>query len=51
MQGFNLPLKVKINDSEYWIEPNTDWRSVNLLKNIESISVDTNLYIEVKEIK
>ena len=51
VKGFNLPLKVKINDSEYWIEPNTDWRSVNLLKNIESISVDTNLYIEVKEIK
>jgi aminopeptidase N len=48
VQGFNLPLKVKINESEYWIEPSTEWRSVSLQKNIESVSVDQNLYIEIK---
>lgn len=48
---FNLPLKIKINEAEYILEPATDWRSVSLLKSITNVSVDINYFVEVKEIK
>lgn len=45
VEGFNMPVKVFVNDQEKWLEPNTQWRVTNLLPDEVQLTVDPNFYI------
>lgn len=45
--GFNMPLKIKINDQEKWIRPATDQQVLDVPENA-TIAVDPNFYIQTE---
>lgn len=45
--GFNMPLKIKINDQEKWIRPATDQQVLDVPENA-TIVVDPNFYIQTE---
>ncbi|MEP4091118.1 M1 family metallopeptidase [Reichenbachiella sp.] len=44
--GFDLPLKVFLNEAETWIEPTTNWQSTSA-KNTTSFKIDSNFYVSI----
>lgn len=46
VEGFDLPLKVFLNEAEIWIEPTTNWQSTSA-KNITSFKIDSNFYVSI----
>ena len=47
VSGFDMPLKIMVNGSEEWIYPNLDWKKNTYQKDVQSVVVDRNFYIEV----
>lgn len=45
--GFNMPLKIKVNDVEKWIAPTTDWKEMEVPAN-SKIAADPNFYIQAQ---
>ncbi len=46
VDGFDMPIKVKINNTEEWIYPTADWKLYKAAKVIEKgIEVDRNFYV------
>jgi aminopeptidase N len=43
--GFNMPIKIVINDQEKWISPKTTWQKEDNKSEINKIVVDKNFYI------
>ncbi|MCX6223604.1 MAG: M1 family metallopeptidase [Bacteroidia bacterium] len=43
--GFDMPLKIRINDQEKWVNPATDWKELEVPENA-IVSVDPNFYIQ-----
>ena len=43
--GFNMPLKIKINDVEKWINPLTDWQQMDVGVDAK-IAIDPDFYIQ-----
>lgn len=50
VDGFEIPVKVKINSDEYWITPKREWKSLSTSKKIESFLIDENFYIHQKKV-
>ncbi|MEP1778611.1 MAG: M1 family peptidase, partial [Reichenbachiella sp.] len=46
VEGFDLPLKVFLNEAEIWIEPTTNWQSTSA-KNPTSFKIDSNFYVSI----
>jgi aminopeptidase N len=44
VDGFNMPLKIRINDNERWIYPETTWKEMEVSENVK-LAVDPNFYI------
>lgn len=44
IDGFNMPLKIKVNDIEKWINPSADWKELEVAEN-SSIVPDPNFYV------
>jgi aminopeptidase N len=43
--GFDIPLKVSINAEEKWINPKTNWQTINTTQAVQTITVDNNFYV------
>lgn len=51
VDGFNMPLKVQINEGEKtWIRPTAQWQEIKLDKEAKSISLDPNFYVIYKQV-
>ncbi len=51
VKNFDMPVRIKVNDSEQWIFPKADWKTENLnTKGASQVLVDENFYILVKKI-
>ncbi len=45
VRGFNLKLKVYINDEMKWIEPTQRWQNLDMEKPFESFRIDPDFYV------
>lgn len=50
VDGFDMPLKLSINGTVEWVYPTFDWKSKSFEKDIKSVNVDKNFYVEYKTI-
>lgn len=49
VDGFDMPIKVILNDTKQWLYPKADWTTLKTEKKITNFEVDTNFYIEAKK--
>lgn len=45
VKGFNMPLRVSVNEKVQWLYPTTQWQSVDLPNTSSEIHIDPNFYI------
>jgi aminopeptidase N len=50
VEGFDMPLRIFINDKPQWITPNKEWNSLNVEQKVSSLKIDSNFYIEHEEL-
>ncbi|MCF0038957.1 M1 family metallopeptidase [Dyadobacter fanqingshengii] len=50
VEGFDMPVKVKIGDNDEFLYPTASWQSLKT-KGIKTLTVDKNFYVESKETK
>ncbi len=46
IDGFDMPVKVSVNNTDSWIYPSAEWKTKEFDTPIEEFSVDRNFYIE-----
>jgi len=51
VEGFDMPVKVQLNETEKWIYPTAAWKSETLNSPIEEFAIDRNFYIESEKLK
>ena len=45
VEGFNIPVKVYINNSETWLYPSTLWKETKQQMKIDDLKIDENFYV------
>jgi aminopeptidase N len=45
IKGFNMKIKVLLNDQEHWLEPTAKWQNLNIDEAIKTVSVDKDFYV------
>lgn len=50
VEGFDMPIQVKIGNDEQWIYPKAEWQTLETPSNKMSFSVDRDFYVESKEV-
>jgi hypothetical protein len=45
VNGFNMKLKVYINEQMHWLEPTLEWQNLSIEKPIHSVNIDQNFYV------
>ncbi|GAA6205685.1 M1 family metallopeptidase [Thalassotalea sp. SU-HH00458] len=50
IEGFDMPVKVKINAKTHWLSPTTQWTTVTLKESNPSLVVDANFYVNSQNI-
>lgn len=50
VDNFDMPVKVSINNKEEWIYPNSGWKTLKLKSKNVNFQVDSNFYINTKNI-
>jgi len=51
VDGFNMPLKFRFDKNEYWLEPTTEWQSMDYPTNFRSYEIDPNFYVKMMKTK
>lgn len=51
VDGFEMPLRVFIDDGAQWLYPTAEWKTENADPNASTFKVDRNFYVEKEEIK
>ena len=51
VEGFDMPVKVQLNDTEKWIYPTATWKTETLNSPIEEFAINRNFYIESEKLK
>ncbi len=46
VDAFDMPVKTKINDKEYWLAPTREWQTKKQQSSIKTFEVDKNFYVE-----
>lgn len=46
LNGFEMPLRMRVNGKMKWITPTADWKSETLKTKTETLEVDPNFYVE-----
>ncbi len=49
VDGFDMPIKIMINDKEHWLSPNAKWQKMPITDN-SSVTVDANFYVNTLNI-
>jgi len=47
--GFNMPLKISVNNIVKWVNPTTDWQKIKIKKGSRIVS-DVNFYVVTKDV-
>ncbi len=50
IKGFEMPVKITINGTQDWVYPTSGWQSKSFKKDILSVDVDNNFYVDYKKI-
>lgn len=50
VDGFDMPLKININQKWYWIYPTAEWNTKVFDEGVRSIEIDTNFYINSQKL-
>ncbi|MCF6306872.1 MAG: M1 family metallopeptidase [Flavobacteriaceae bacterium] len=50
IEGFDMPVIIIINGKEEWIFPTADWKTKQFPKEIESIKIKEDFYVETKKL-
>jgi aminopeptidase N len=50
VDGFDMPIQVKINDDEKWIFPKDEWKEESLESKINTFKIDPDFYVESKKL-
>lgn len=45
MPGFEMPIRVSINDIDQWIEPSTKWQQMEANESVKLVQLDPNFYV------
>ena len=48
--GFDMPLKITVNDKPEWVYPATDWKQLKVDRDAKIVT-DINFYIQVKDLR
>ncbi|MHA7057644.1 M1 family metallopeptidase [Aquimarina sp. M1] len=48
VEGFDMPVRLKIDKKDKWIQPNTEWQTLKIKAN--TINIDPNFYVKTKSI-
>ena len=51
VKGFNIPLKVLVNDKEQWIYPTNKWKDIEAGSVDANFEIDPNFYIIISEVR
>ena len=51
VKGFNLPIKVLVNEVEQWINPTNEWQEIEVGSADATFEIDPNFYIIISEIR
>ena len=49
VDGFNMPIKVTINDQIQWFSPTEAWKKLQIESNNIIVKTDNNFYIDVED--
>jgi len=49
VDGFNIPLKIKVGDTVKWVHPTMNWKQLEIEPG-SKIETDVNFYVEAKDI-
>ena len=50
VDGFDMPIQIKINDEEKWIFPKAEWKEESLESKINTFKTDIDFYVESKKL-
>lgn len=50
VDGFDMPIQIKIGDKAQWLFPKSDWKTMPLENKNPTLMVDRNFYVKVKKI-
>jgi len=50
VDGFDMPIQVKINDTEEWLFPSSEWKTLKKDAKIKNFEVDKDFYIYSKQV-
>lgn len=50
VEGFDMPIQIKVNDTEDWLFPNNEWQTLKHDSKIKSFEVDKDFYIHSKQL-
>ena len=51
IENFDMPVIVIVNGNEAWIYPTAEWKTKKFQKNIDSVKIKKDFYVESKELK
>ena len=50
VDGFDMPVKIKVDDNWHWIYPTADWKTKVFGQDVQSIGIDNNFYIDPQKL-
>jgi aminopeptidase N len=50
IEGFDMPLRVFINEKDVWLNPTDKWQTVSEYSSSDTFEVDKNFYVDVKKL-
>jgi len=51
VDGFDMPVKITINEKEHWLIPEAEWKNINLESKINNLEVNVDFYVETKKLE
>ena len=51
VKGFDMPLKVSVNEQETWLQPNAQWQKKKFRKKITDVKVNENFYCKMEQVR
>lgn len=50
VEGFDMPIKVNLNEKEHWLFPKAAWQTLKLDSKTPTFTVDANFYVNLKKL-